>query len=131
MLLPKGTVFTRELIEKVRLMGVEDDALLYIGPGVKKDRASSADLLEHYSQQRTVIERVAEAYASMRDWSFVLFCMSGVLAFSFSSTSFAVLAGLMLGVMLLNTWMSLHVLHRLSSLNRIYAGMPSGGRRVS
>ncbi|MBM3274129.1 MAG: hypothetical protein FJZ00_03180 [Candidatus Sericytochromatia bacterium] len=131
MLLPRGTVFTQELIEKVRLMGVEFEALINVGNGVKKERTSRADLLEHYSQQRTVIERVAEAYASMRDWSFVLFCMSGVLAFSFSSTPFAILAGLMLAVMLINAWMSIHVLHRLSSLNRMYAGIPAGGRRVS
>ena len=131
MLLPRGTVFTRDLIEKVKLMDVEFEALLNIGKGLKKDRMSGADLLEHYSRQRTVIERVAEAYASMRDWSFVLFCMSAVLAFSFSSFPFAALAGVMLVVMLVNAWMSIHVLHRLSSLNRMYAGMPAGVRRAS
>lgn len=123
MLLPSGTVLTREIIAKIRSMDLEVEAIFCLGKGAAPHGAMQADLQEHYTQQRITTERVAEAFGSMRDISFVLFCISAGLSFAFASVPFAVLAGLMLFAMLGNAWMSLHVLHRLSSLNKMYAGM--------
>lgn len=123
LLLPAGTVLTRDIIAKIRSMDLEVETLFCLGKGQAPGGARQADLHEHYNQQRISTERVAEAFGAMRDISFVLFCISGALAFAFTSVPFAVLAALMLAAMLGNAWMSLQILHRLSSLNKMFAGM--------
>ncbi|MBM3268949.1 MAG: hypothetical protein FJZ01_15025 [Candidatus Sericytochromatia bacterium] len=131
MLLPAGTIFNQDVIEKVRSMDVELDALLCLGPGKKPVQKTQAEIAEHYTRQRTTIERIAEAFGNMRDVSFGLFCMSAVFAFAFSSGVFAVLAGCMLAAMLLNAWLSIAVLHKLSTLNRMFAGMSVSRAKAS
>ncbi len=123
LLLPAGTVLTREIIAKIRSMDLEVEAIFCLGNGAAPRGARQADLVEHYTKQRVSTERVAEAYGAMRDISFVLFCISAALAFAFTSVPFAVLSGGLLVAMLGNAWMSLRVLHRLSSLNKMFAGM--------
>ncbi len=131
MLLPAGTVFNRDVIEKVRAMDVELDALLCLGNGVKQVQKTQAEIAEYYTRQRTTIERIAEAFGSMRDVSFGLFCMSAVFAFAFSSEVFAILAGAMLVAMLLNAWLSIAVLQKLSALNRMHSGMSVSRARAT
>jgi hypothetical protein len=130
-LLPAGTILNADVIEKVRSMDVEVDALLCLGPGKKKVQKTQAELVEHYTRQRTTIERIAEAFGSMRDVSFGLFCMSAVFAFAFGNGVFAILAGCMLAAMLLNAWLSIAVLHKLSAMNRMFSGMSASRVRAT
>jgi hypothetical protein len=123
LLLPAGTVFSRELIQKVRSLGVEFDAVVRLGKGQPtRGRLNAANLVEHYDRQRFTGERLADAFGAMRDMSFGLFCIAAVLAFATSSAQFAILAAIMLVAMLTNAWLSNQALQRLSTLNRMFAG---------
>jgi len=123
MLLPAGTIFNRELIEKVRVMGLEIEAMSCLGRGKAPKGSQQADLARHYTRQRSATERVAEAFGSLRDVSFGLFSISAILAFAFTNAAFVLVAGAMLVAMLVNAWMSVRVLHGLSSLNQMFAGV--------
>lgn len=129
LLLPTGTVLTRDLIAKIRSMGLEAEAICCLGKGLPPAGARPADLHEHFTRQRISTERVAEAYGSLRDISFVLFCISAGLAFAFASMPLAILGAVMLVAMLGYAWMSLQVLHRLSSLNKMFAGLRTSWAR--